>query len=62
MKNVSTIAALVAVVSMLLLAGCNNASIPDEGKVMRDSDGNEYFVKYHIGNTYTIDQLPARPE
>ena len=62
MKNVSTIVALVAVVSMLLLAGCNNASIPDEGKVMRDSDGNEYLVKFHCGNVYTIDPLPTKPE
>jgi len=64
MKNASKIAVLVAVVSMLLLAGCNarcnNASIPDEGKVMKDAEGNEYLVKFHLGNTYKIDPLPAK--
>jgi len=62
MKNVRSITALVAVVSMLLLAGCNNANIPDEGKVMKDAGGNEYLVKFHMGNVYTIDPLPASPE
>jgi len=62
MKNVKSITVLVAVVSMLLLAGCgcNNAKIPDEGKVMKDADGNEYLVKFHVGNIYTIDPLPTR--
>ena len=56
------ICAITVVASMLLLAGCNNAMIPYEGKVMRDSDGNEYLVKFHHGNVYTIDPLPTRPE
>ena len=51
-----------AVLTLLLLAGCNNARIPDGGKVMRDSDGNEYLIKFHIGNVYTIDPIPAKPE
>ena len=51
-----------AILSLLLLAGCNNARIPKEGKVMRDSEGNEYLIKFHIGNTYTIDPITAKPE
>ena len=62
MKNAGTIAALVAVVSMLLLVGCNNANIPNEGKVMKDADGNEYLIKFHAGNVYTIDPLSEGPE
>lgn len=60
MKNVSTISVFAAVASIILLAGCNNARIPDEGKVMQDADSNEYLVKFHFGNVYTIDPLPAR--
>ena len=58
MKNIQSITALVAVVSMILMAGCNKAKIPDEGKVMRDANGNEYLVKYHMGNVYTLDIIP----
>ena len=62
MKYVRSITALVAVVFVLRLAGCNNANIPDEGRLMKDADGNEYLVTFHCGNVYTIDPLPTRSE
>jgi hypothetical protein len=59
MKIRTTLTAALAVLSIALLAGCNNAKIPDEGKVMRDADGNAYLVKFHLGNLYTLDPLPG---
>ena len=61
-KTVTTVArigAVVSVASMLLLAGCNNAKIPDGGKVMHDAEDNAFLVKSHFGNVYTLDPLPG---
>ena len=59
MKIRPTLAAALAVLSIALVTGCNNAKIPDEGKVMRDTAGNAYLVKFHLGDVYTVDPLPG---
>ena len=47
---------------LLFLFGCssetNNAKIPKEGRMMKDSAGNEYLVEHHMGRAYTVKPIP----
>jgi len=57
-------AAVVALILIILVAGCQDAKMRDkitrgEPVIMTDTEGNSYVVEHSTGNAYTVNPLKS---